>query len=147
MTYSGKYPCKNPSKYRGDIHDIVFRSMWERCVFRFCDENLDVISWASESVIVPYICKTDNKPHRYFVDLQLTLKNGQTYLIEIKPEKETVPPKVPSRKTPRYVREVLTYVKNTSKWNAAEKYANERGFRFEIWTEKTLKKLGIKLLT
>lgn len=147
MTYSGKYPCKNPGKYRGDSHNICFRSLWERCVFRFCDENSDIVSWSSEETIVPYICKTDGRPHRYFVDLKITLKNGQTYLIEIKPKKETLPPKQPARKTRRYVQEVLTYVKNTSKWNAAEKYAKDRGWLFEVWHEDTLKKLGIKLLT
>ena len=40
----------------------------------------------------------------------------------------------------------MTYIKNESKWKAAKKYADDRGYHFEIWTENTLKKLGIKLL-
>jgi hypothetical protein len=41
----------------------------------------------------------------------------------------------------------MTYAKNISKWEAATAYANRNGMKFEVWTEKTLKGLGIKLLT
>ena len=30
-----------------------------------------------------------------------------------------------------------------NKWKAAESYAKDRGWTFEIWTEKTLIKMGI----
>ena len=68
------------------------------------------------------------------------------YLIEIKPKKETTPPKS-RKKTKRYLNEVMTYIKNTSKWEAAEEYCADRGLIFQIWTEETLKGMGIKLLT
>jgi hypothetical protein len=68
-------------------------------------------------------------------------------LIEIKPEKQTQEPKKPKRQSQKYLREVMTYAKNISKWETARKYCEERGWLFEIWTEKSLKKLGIKLLT
>ena len=64
----------------------------------------------------------------------------------IKPKKQTVAPKNPKRKTKKYVNEVMTYVKNTSKWEAANQYANHKGWKFQVWTEETLKNLGIKLL-
>ncbi len=68
-------------------------------------------------------------------------------LVEIKPKSQTVPPQRPARQTKKYVTEVMTYIKNESKWIAASKYATERGYHFEIWHEDILKSLGIKLLT
>jgi hypothetical protein len=145
--YSGKYRPINPGKYDGDYTAICYRSLWERQVFKWCDENINVVKWSSEETIVPYRCKTDNKLHRYFVDLKIKFKTGQTYLIEIKPKKQTQEPKVRTRKTKAYITEVLTYVKNQSKWAAANEYCADRGMIFEVWTEDTIRALGIKLLT
>jgi len=146
-TYKGKYRIKKPEKYSGDPSKVVYRSLWERQCFRWCEERDDVISWSSEETIVPYRCKTDNKIHRYFIDLKIKFKGGRIVLVEIKPEIQTKPPKKPARQTKKYLNEVMTYVKNESKWKAAKQYANNRGYHFEIWTENTLKSLGIKLLT
>jgi aldehyde:ferredoxin oxidoreductase len=74
------------------------------------------------------------------------LSNGDIILVEIKPKKQTIPPKTPKRKTKKYVNEVTTYIKNTSKWEAAQQYAQHKGWKFQVWTEDTLKNLGIKLL-
>lgn len=147
MSYKGKYRPKKPEKYRGNTSAITYRSLWERQAFRWLDDNPDVLEWNSEGVVIPYRCKTDGKPHRYFMDLYIKFKTGQVYLIEIKPEKQTQPPKQPKRQTKRYLKEVMTYAKNISKWEAATNYCGNRGWIFEIWTEKTLKKLGIRLLT
>jgi hypothetical protein len=147
MTYSGKYRPVNITKYAGNYANIKYRSLWERQVFKFLDENPNVLQWSSEEVIIPYRCKTDNKIHRYFVDLKVKFSTGQTYLIEIKPKKQTQAPKVKSKKTKAYITEVLTYAKNQSKWEAASEYCADRGWIFEIWTEDTIKGLGIKLLT
>ena len=147
MTYKGKFHPKFPQKYRGDISKITYRSLWERQVFRWCDEKSEVLKWNSEEVVIPYICETDGKWHRYFMDLYVLFENKQEYLIEIKPEKQTIEPKVQQRKTKKYLKEVMTYVKNQSKWRAAKKYADDRGWIFQVWTEKTMKKLGIRLLT
>ena len=35
---------------------------------------------------------------------------------------------------------------NTSKWEYANEYAKDRGWGFEIWTEDTLKAMGIKII-
>lgn len=147
MSYRGKFQPRNIAKYRGDASAITYRSLWERQAFRWLDDNPDVLDWNSEEVVIPYRCKTDGKQHRYFVDLFVKFKSGQVYLIEIKPEKQTQPPKQPKRQSKKYLKEVMTYAKNTSKWEAATSYCEERGWRFEIWTENSLKKLGIKLLT
>lgn len=147
MTYKGIYRVKNIQKYKGDFSKVVYRSLWERQAFRWADENPDVVSWSSEEIVVPYICRTDGKVHRYFVDLFLKFSNGKEYLIEIKPKKQTEAPKVPARKTPRYIAEVMGYAKNISKWEAAEAYCKSKGYTFEVWTEETLKGLGIKILS
>lgn len=146
MSYKGRYKVKNPSKYKGNPTQVIFRSLWERQVFRWCDENSSVLQWSSEEIIIPYRCKTDKRLHRYYPDVYIKTKDKE-YLIEIKPKKETVPPRDRSKKTKKYLNEVMTYIKNTSKWDAAKEYCADRGFIFDIWTEDTLKKMGIKLLT
>ena len=145
MAYKGKYTIKNTKKYLGDPTKVIYRSLWERQAFKWCESNPRVKKWNSEEIVVPYKCKTDNKLHRYYVDLLVELDNKDIILVEIKPKRETVPPKG-KRKTKRYIKEVTTYIKNTSKWQAATQYANHKGWKFQIWTEDTLKNLGIKLL-
>jgi len=76
------------------------------------------------------------------MDLKITFNNGKTILVEIKPEKETQPPKRPD-KSKRYISEAMTYVKNRNKWEAASKFAKDNNWGFQIWTEKTLTKMGI----
>ena len=78
------------------------------------------------------------------MDLKITWNTGKVDLIEIKPEKETKPPEFKGRKTKRYITEGLTYVKNMNKWSAAQTFAADRGWGFQIWTENTLESMGIK---
>lgn len=142
MAYSGKFSPKNVNKYTGDYTNIIFRSMWERHAFKWCDESPQVVKWSSEEIVVPYYWDIDKRYHRYFVDLKITFSNGKTILVEIKPEKETQVPKKPDR-SKRYIGEAMTYVKNQNKWKAATEYAKDRGWEFQVWTEETLKKYGI----
>lgn len=142
MAYSGKYIVKKPNKYRGDPSKVTYRSHWEKLCFMWCENNPDIKDWSSEEIVVPYYYDVDKKYHRYFVDLKITFKNGKTILVEIKPEKETAPPKRPD-KSKRYIGEALTYVKNMNKWEAANEFAKDRGWDFQIWTENTLKSMGI----
>lgn len=142
VTYKGKYKVKNPSKYKGDALNVIYRSMWERYCFKWLDENPSIKEWSSEEVIVPYFFDIDKQYHRYFVDLKYTTVEGTTYLIEVKPKKQTEPPQG-KRKTRQYVSEAVTYVQNQCKWKAATKYADERGWHFKIWTEQDLYAMGI----
>tara|TARA_R110000868_G_scaffold88578_7_gene246903 strand:+ start:4279 stop:4764 length:486 start_codon:yes stop_codon:yes gene_type:complete len=144
MAYSGKYKVKNPQKYKGDFTKVVYRSLWEKYCFKWCDEYSSIKSWSSEEVIIPYFYDVDKKYHRYFMDLKITYTNGTTVLIEIKPKKETTPPIFKGKKTKQYINEGLTYIKNMNKWAAAQKFADNNGWGFEIWTEDTLHKMGIK---
>jgi hypothetical protein len=69
------------------------------------------------------------------MDLKMVMEDGSTWLVEIKPDKET---KIPTgnRRTKRFISESMTYVKNINKWEAANEYAKDRGWHFTIWTEK-----------
>lgn len=114
---------------------------------KWADANPDVVSWSSEEVVIPYRSTVDRKIHRYFMDFKLTYADGRTVLVEVKPLKHTKMPKKPAKKrSRRYINEVRTFAVNSSKWVAAEAYALDRGWTFEIWTEKTLKTMGIKIL-
>jgi len=146
MAYRGKFTPKHPEKYVGDVKNIVYRSLWERNTFRWIDTQSSIVHWNSEELVIPYVCETDNKVHRYYMDLWFQTQDGKNYMIEIKPKGQTRPPKTPQRKTRRYIKESLTYVKNQSKWKAASEFALDRGWKFEVWTEDTLKALGIKII-
>jgi len=148
MTYKGKYKLKKPKKYKGDPNSVTYRSHWERQVFRWCETNSNVEWWSSEELVIPYRCATDNKNHRYFVDVVIKFKDiDEVRCVEIKPKAQTEAPKKSKGKTrQRLLQEGLTYAKNVSKWNAAQKFCEKRGWRFEIWTEDTLQSLGISLL-
>jgi len=135
MAYSGRYRVKNTNKYEGDAKEVVYRSLWEKHAFKWCDNNPKVIKWSSEEVIIPYLYEVDKRYHRYFMDLKMVMEDGSTWLIEIKPDKETRIP-TGSRRTKRFISESMTYVKNINKWEAATEYAKERGWKFSIWTEK-----------
>ena len=142
MFRKGKFRPKYPQKYAGDPTNIIFRSSWELRFMVWADEKSSVVKWRSEETIIPYRSPIDNKIHRYFVDFQVQVrdKNGnlQTYLIEIKPEKQTKPPEPQKKVTKKYLEEVVTWGTNESKWKAATEYAKDRGWNFLILTEKHL---------
>ena len=135
MAYSGRYKPKNPKKYKGDYTKVIYRSLWEKHAFKWCDNNSNVIEWSSEEVVIPYLYEVDHKYHRYFMDLKIKMKDGKVFLVEIKPDAQTRPP-TGQRRTKRYITESLTYIKNMNKWTTAQEYAKDRGWHFVIWTEK-----------
>ncbi len=152
MAYKGRFRPKYPEKYRGDPTKITYRSLWEFKFFRFVDGHPDVLWWASEEFVVPYMSPIDGKVHRYFPDVVLHKKMSdgslETLMIEIKPKKQTMPPDISKRNaTPtgrisrRYLNEVKTYGINDAKWQAAKRYCAERGWTFQVFTEH---ELGIK---
>jgi hypothetical protein len=142
MFHKRKFTPTNPNKYSGDPTNIIMRSSWETKFARWCDNNPSVIKWKSEETIVPYRCKTDNKIHRYFVDFQIQIKEKtgsiRTYLVEIKPAKQTIPPEFPGKRTKRYLEESYNFIKNQSKWEAAKQFAKDRNWEFIIITEHEL---------
>ena len=144
MAYSGKFTPRNPTKYVGDPTNIIYRSSWEARFMTKFDKEDWVVSWSSEEIIVPYISPVDGRWHRYFVDFVIKVKdkngNLQTWMIEVKPKKQTKPPEIPKRKTKRFITEVMTWGVNEAKWKAAEEYCKDRSWKFVIFTEDQLPK-------
>lgn len=142
MFHKRKFTPTNPNKYSGDPTNIIMRSSWETKFANWCDMNPSVVKWKSEETIIPYRCQTDNKIHRYFVDFHIQIKDKagsiKTYLVEIKPSKQTIPPVFPGKRTKRYLEESFAFIKNQSKWEAAKEYAKVRGWEFIIITEREL---------
>jgi len=142
MFHKRLYKPLFPEKYTGDPTNIVMRSSWETRFASWCDKNPAVVKWSSEETIIPYRCPTDDKIHRYFVDFKIQIRNKdgllKTYLIEVKPAKQTQPPVYPGRNTQRYITESMTFIKNQAKWKAAFEYAKDRGYEFKIITEHEL---------
>jgi len=138
----GIYVPKNPSKYRGNASNIVYRSSWELRVFKWMDDNQSVLEWASEECVIPYKSPVDQKMHRYFPDIWAKVKGmdgrTKTYLIEIKPEAQANEPKIKKKITKQYITEVCTYAINSAKWKAAREYCIDRKWEFKVLTEKDL---------
>ena len=145
MSYKGKYKPSYPKKYKGDHTNIVYRSLWERKFMVYCDKNENILEWGSEEVVVPYHSPIDNRYHRYFPDFYIKVResNGKIkkMIIEIKPFKQCVEPKVQKKKTKGYIYEVMEYAKNQAKWEAAKEWCLDRGYEFKVLTEF---QLGIK---
>lgn len=145
MSYKGKYQLKNPSKYKGNPTLVIYRSLWERSYMKKLDLNENILEWSSEEIALPYKSPLDDRIHKYYPDFYVKerLSDGtiKKYIVEIKPKKQTVEPKVPKRKTKGYLYEVMEYVKNQAKWKAAEEFCKDRQWEFKVLTEDHL---GIK---
>ena len=108
----------------------------------YCDKNQNILEWASEEIAIPYRSPIDNRVHRYFPDFYMKVKetNGKikNYMIEVKPAKQTKPPKKPKRQTKGYIREAYEYAKNQAKWKMAKEFCADRQWVFKVVTEKEL---------
>lgn len=113
---------------------------------RYLDAHRDVLEWSSEEFSIPYRSPIDGRLHRYFPDFKVKKKNPEgvveVVVVEIKPEKETRPPVVQTKRTKQYLKEVYTWGINSAKWQAARAYCEDRKWKFMIMTERDL---GIKL--
>jgi hypothetical protein len=142
MAYQGYFKPKNPQKYKGNPLNIIYRSGWELKFMMHLDNHQDVIQWQSEEVVIPYRSPVDGRIHRYFPDFLIKKRNIngkiETVLIEVKPDAQTRPPIKQSKITKRYITEVMTWGVNEAKWKAATEYCLDRGWTFEIFTEKHL---------
>lgn len=141
MAWKGKFRPNNPEKYDGDPTNIIYRSSLELRFCQYLDSNPSVLKWSSEEVIVPYFDPATNRYRRYFPDYVLQVKTAtgtKTHMVEIKPASQCVPPKVPEKKTKRFIHESLTWVTNQAKWEAAREYCADRKWEFKTITEKDL---------
>ena len=142
MAYKGYFKPRNPSKYKGDPTNIIYRSRWEAKFMKYLDDHPDVLSWASEEVIVPYRSPVDGKAHRYFPDFLVRKRNPtgiiETLMVEIKPAEQTKEPIKKKTINKAYVNEVMTWGVNQAKWKAAKEFCDDRRWKFVILTEKEL---------
>ena len=136
--YKGFFKPQNPQKYKGDPTKIIYRSWWEFKVMSKLDLSEDVEWWQSEELPIPYRNPAKGRISRYFVDFVVKYKNGNTELIEVKPYKETIPPrqKTDKRSDRRWKKEAITYGINQAKWMAARELCKQRNWRFTLLTEK-----------
>jgi len=135
MAYKTWYKPKNLKKYIGNANNVVCRSLWERNVCKFLDENESIIKWSSEEIAIPYTHPIDKKIHNYYPDFMIQFKNEtgtHTWILEIKPKKQTLL-RENATKT-----EKLTWSVNTAKWNAAKLYCEKNNITFKLLTEKEL---------
>ena len=106
------------------------------------NDNPNVTKWASEEMAIPYLSPVDRKRHKYYPDFIIETKNKQgkleTVMIEVKPAKQTQPPKKPQRRTKRFLNEAKTYLTNQAKWEAASAFCEQKGWKFKILTEKEI---------
>lgn len=142
--HQGKYAVKNKDKYVGDLANVVYRSGWEKKVFIMLDTNNNILKWGAELLPIPYYSKVDQKNRRYFPDVFVKYKDKKggiiTDVIEIKPFKETQPPKKSGGKNAkkRYLTECVTYQRNQDKWESCNAWCKKQGFNFRLMTENEI---------
>lgn len=128
---------ENPQKYVGPL-PIIYRSSLELAFIRKIELNPNVDKWSSENIQIPYFMKEKqgNKfvdvRHTYNVDFTVWLKNGNKYVIEIKPSSLTPLNESQIRRNP------MMY-KNACKWKYAIQWCKQNGFIFKVITEQHLK--------
>jgi hypothetical protein len=139
MFHQGQYFPKNVKKYKGNLKNIYYRSGWELKMMQHFDFNPNILEWSSEELGIPYYVPEDNSVHRYFPDFIVKLKKRDgsihTYMYEVKPKKQTAPPKKPNRNSKKYIQESFQYYINDLKWKAATNYCKQLGWTFALLTE------------
>ena len=140
----GIYHLKNPEKYCGKKNPR-YLSSYELKTFKFLDNHSSVIKWGAETIVVPYYNPVKKRKARYMVDIYVKYqdKDGNIIeeLLEIKPKAQAKRPvKRGRKKISTFQQEELTYATNIAKWQAAEKFANERGWNFRVITEDDIYK-------
>ena len=140
--------CTLPDTLRSIVGILVISFIglgWEKAFLLWCDMTPAVLAYGSEEMVIPYISPLDGKPHRYFVDFFVVVRqsNGGTkkFAVEIKPLAQTRPPKITKRVLTESLKYQLdTYAVNQAKWEAAKKFCNQQGIEFIILTEVELLK-------
>lgn len=139
----GTYEVKNKQKYIG-TKDPRYLSSFELRTWEWCDRSPAVLKWGAEVIVVDYFNPVKNRRARYIVDVYIKYMNsaGETKeeIIEIKPAIQCSPPKKGRGKKAEstYIQESLTWATNQAKWEAADKYAKDRGWTFRILTEHSI---------
>lgn len=135
----GTYQVKNVEKYVGK-GTPRFRSGWEHAFMRFCDNNDNILQWASESITIPYRNPITGKQSIYVPDFLITYRTRQNTMvaeiIEIKPKNQSI---VESKMN---ANQRAVVAQNYAKWDAATKWAKRNGLKFRVVTEDDLFRNG-----
>ena len=141
----GYFTPKYPEKYIGPS-PIIYRSSWERKFMIMCDNKDNVVTWSSEPVEIKYIWSFDKREHKYYPDFYMKTKTEEgfeEFLVEIKPEAQIKKPKPPTKRSQKAIKSYKflaeQFIKNRDKYVYAKAWAENRGWRFIVLTEKTLK--------
>lgn len=131
----GDYMVFNHDKYVGKKRPR-YRSGWEHAFMRFCDNNPNVIKWASECVQIPYRDPFSGRQRNYVPDFFVLYKTKnnkiRAEIVEIKPKKQSI---VESKQR-NAEREVVA--NNHAKWTAAQQWCKQQGLIFRVVTEEDI---------
>lgn len=123
---------KNPDKYVGN-RAPYYRSSWELTFMAMCDENVNVVKWASEPLRIPYLNPITNEASMYVPDFLIEYidKQGKRHveLIEVKPLKQTLVSEAKSK------HDKISLAINAQKWKAAAAFCEKRGIKLRILNE------------
>lgn len=137
----GIYVPKNAAKYVG-TGNPRYRSGWEHAFMRFCDNNDNILQWASESISIPYRNPITGKQSIYVPDFLITYRNRSNQviaeLIEIKPKKQSL---IESKAS---ARDRAIVAVNYAKWDQATKWCRRNGLTFRVVTEDDIFRNGSK---
>lgn len=137
--HKGVYTVVNREKYIG-AKAPIFRSGWESSFMRYCDNNPKIAKWGSECVKIPYYDPIKQKDRKYYMDFIIIGTSGNTTLVEVKPYRQTMKPKMTKKKKKTtFLYESETFSTNTAKWDAAVEFCRKRKWEFKIITEKVFK--------
>jgi hypothetical protein len=134
----GKFKPKNPKKYKGDVNNICYRSSWEFKYMMKLDSDPMVVEWASEEIFVYYTHPISGRLSRYFPDFYVKQKNGDAYLIEIKPKHQATLMSKAKKNSKKFITEASTVAVNHAKWEAAKRFCKDKGLKFWVLTEDNL---------
>lgn len=137
----GSYQPRNPQKYVGR-GTPRYRSGWELSFFQFCDNNDQVLEWASEAISIKYRHPITGRITNYVPDvfMRYRTKNNRicSEIIEIKPRKQSL---IEGRMSER---ERITVAINHAKWQAARAWCQRSGLVFRVITEDSMFRRGTR---
>jgi hypothetical protein len=137
----GVYQVQNSKKYVGK-GEPRYRSGWEHAFFRFCDNNENVLEWASEAIAIKYLHPLTGKQANYIPDvfIRYRTRNNKicTEIVEIKPKKQSV---IESKMSDR---DRVVVAINHAKWAAAHAWCKRANIVFRVITEDQMFHQGTK---
>lgn len=110
---------------------IIYRSGLELQFIQYCENNSNIVKWASEPLKIPYYSRLDQKECNYYPDYILENKKGNKIIVEVKPYNQTIKPDMTDNV---WLKE--QWIKNIDKWTAAKDFADAHDMKFIIVTEK-----------